>query len=101
MAINPRNPNELLVGTDGGVYRLTYTPSTGAVNIVGLNATLGITQFYAAAFHPTDPTRFGIIRRVFCLWNAGARHNPRRNNAKQRDTLDCVCRSTFRSRRGN
>jgi hypothetical protein len=76
-------------------------PSTGAVNIVGLNATLGITQFYAAAFHPTDPTRFGIIRRVFCLWNAGARHNPRRNNAKQRDTLDCVCRSTFRSRRGN
>jgi photosystem II stability/assembly factor-like uncharacterized protein len=57
MAINPRNPNELLVGTDGGVYRLTYTPSTGAVNIVGLNATLGITQFYAAAFHPTDPTR--------------------------------------------
>jgi photosystem II stability/assembly factor-like uncharacterized protein len=57
MAINPRNPNELLVGTDGGVYRLTYTPSMGAVNIVGLNATLGITQFYAAAFHPTDPTR--------------------------------------------
>jgi photosystem II stability/assembly factor-like uncharacterized protein len=57
MAINPRNPNELLVGTDGGVYRLTYTPSTGAVNIVGLNATLGITQFYAAAFHPTDPNR--------------------------------------------
>jgi len=57
MAINPRNPNELLIGTDGGVYRLTYTPSTGAVNIVGLNATLGITQFYAAAFHPNDPTR--------------------------------------------
>ena len=57
MAINPRNPNQLLIGTDGGVYRLTYTPSTGAVNIVGLNATLGITQLYWAAFHPTDPNR--------------------------------------------
>ncbi len=57
MAINPRNPNELLIGTDGGVYRLTYTPSTGAVNITGLNATLGITQLYWAAFHPTDPNR--------------------------------------------
>ncbi len=57
MAINPRNPNQLLIGTDGGVYRLTYTPSTGAVNIAGLNATLGITQLYWAAFHPTDPNR--------------------------------------------
>ncbi|MCS7301018.1 MAG: hypothetical protein NZ556_05640 [Fimbriimonadales bacterium] len=57
MAINPRNSNELLIGTDGGVYRLTYTPSTGAVNITGLNATLGITQLYWAAFHPTDPNR--------------------------------------------
>ncbi|MCX7992359.1 MAG: hypothetical protein N2651_01690, partial [Fimbriimonadales bacterium] len=37
MAVNPRNPNELLIGSDGGVYRLTYTPSTGAVNIAGLN----------------------------------------------------------------
>ncbi|MDW8052591.1 MAG: hypothetical protein RMJ83_08955, partial [Armatimonadota bacterium] len=57
MAINPRNPNELLIGNDGGVYRLTYNPSTGAVNIQGLNATLGITQIYWAAFHPTDPNR--------------------------------------------
>ncbi|MCS6924196.1 MAG: hypothetical protein NZM10_07465 [Fimbriimonadales bacterium] len=57
MAINPRNPNELLIGTDGGVYRLTYTPTTGNVSITGLNSTLGITQFYWAAFHPTDPNR--------------------------------------------
>lgn len=57
MAINPRNPNELLIGCDGGVYRLTYTPNTGAVNSTGLNATLGITQIYWAAFHPTDANR--------------------------------------------
>ncbi len=57
MAINPRTPNELLIGNDGGVYRLTYVPSTGAVNITGLNTTLGITQVYWAAFHPTDPNR--------------------------------------------
>ncbi len=56
-AVNPRNPNELLFGSDGGVYRLTYNPSTNAVSIVGLNSTLGITQFYAGAFHPTDPAR--------------------------------------------
>ncbi len=56
-AINPRNPNEALVGNDGGVYRLTYNPSTGAVSFTGLNITLGITQFYAAAFHPTNPSR--------------------------------------------
>ncbi len=57
MAVNPRNPNELLIGNDGGVYRLTYNPSTNAVSIVGLNSTLGITQFYAADFHPTSATR--------------------------------------------
>jgi photosystem II stability/assembly factor-like uncharacterized protein len=56
-AINPRNPNEALVGNDGGVYRMTYNPSTGEVSFTSLNATLGITQFYAADFHPTDPTR--------------------------------------------
>ncbi len=56
-AINPRNPNEALAGNDGGVYRLTYNLSTGTVSFTNLNATLGITQFYAADFHPTDATR--------------------------------------------
>ncbi len=54
-AVNPRNPNEALVGNDGGVYRMVYNPSTGTVNFTSLNANLGITQFYAAAFHPTNP----------------------------------------------
>ncbi len=56
-AINPRNPNEALAGNDGGVYRLVYNPSTGTVSYTSLNANLGITQFYAADFHPTDPNR--------------------------------------------
>lgn len=58
VAINPRNPNEVLVGNDGGVYRMTYTPSTGSATFnTTLNARLGITQFYKADYHPTDPTR--------------------------------------------
>ena len=54
-AINPRNPNEALVGNDGGVYRMIYNPNTGVVNFTSLNANLGITQFYAGAFYPNNP----------------------------------------------
>ncbi|MDO8588602.1 MAG: hypothetical protein Q7T82_16360 [Armatimonadota bacterium] len=43
--------NEALVGNDGGVYKY-IAPYT----FVSLNAGLGITQFYRADFHPTDPT---------------------------------------------
>ena len=60
LAINPSDPNTLLVGCDGGAYRFTYTPSAttaGTWNYVSLNAALGITQFYKAAFHPNDATR--------------------------------------------
>ncbi|MGV3724424.1 MAG: hypothetical protein ACO1SX_26320 [Actinomycetota bacterium] len=58
VAINPRNPNEVLVGNDGGVYRMSYTPSTGTATFnTTLNARLGITQFYKADYHPSDPTR--------------------------------------------
>lgn len=58
MAVNPTNPNDVLVGNDGGIYRLAYTPSSGTWAFdTTVSARLGITQFYRAAFHPTDPTR--------------------------------------------
>jgi fibronectin type 3 domain-containing protein len=57
MAIDPANPNQALVGNDGGVYGLTFTPSTGTWTFdTSLNKRVGVTQFYHAAFHPTDPT---------------------------------------------
>lgn len=55
-AINPRNPDESLIANDGGVYRLTFYPSSNYMYLEPyLNSTLGITQFYQAAYHPTNP----------------------------------------------
>ena len=57
LAVNPSDPNTLLVGCDGGAYRFAYDPNASTWNYTSLNAALGITQFYKAAFHPTDPNR--------------------------------------------
>lgn len=58
VAVNPKNPNEILVGNDGGVFRMTYAPSTDTVVFAtNLNGGLGITQFYKADYDPADPTR--------------------------------------------
>ena len=61
---DPFNPNELIVGCDGGVYGLTLDAANFDPKLEGknwkvdglLNKTLGITQIYFADFHPTDPT---------------------------------------------
>lgn len=57
LAVDPSNPNRIIIGNDGGVYRLDYNPSNDTWAITGLSKNLGITQFYAAAFHPTDPNQ--------------------------------------------
>lgn len=55
IAVNPNDPNELLVGNDGGIYKLQVDPTTHHASFdTTLNAKLTITQFYRAAFHPTD-----------------------------------------------
>jgi photosystem II stability/assembly factor-like uncharacterized protein len=56
LMVNPANANEALVGCDGGIYRLAFD-ARGNPSYAGLNAHLGVTQFYHADFHPTDPTR--------------------------------------------
>ncbi|MGV3614757.1 MAG: WD40/YVTN/BNR-like repeat-containing protein [Fimbriimonas sp.] len=54
-AVNPTNPNELLLGNDGGLYRATLSGNTWTVT--GLNEKLGITQFYNVVWHPTNKNR--------------------------------------------
>jgi photosystem II stability/assembly factor-like uncharacterized protein len=55
MAVNPRNPNDMMVGNDGGLYRLTFNPKQDTWLFDSTpNRSLGITQFYHAAFHPFD-----------------------------------------------
>jgi photosystem II stability/assembly factor-like uncharacterized protein len=58
MAVNPRNANDMLVGNDGGLYRLTFNPKNDSWFFdTSPNKGLGITQFYHAAFHPYDATK--------------------------------------------
>lgn len=55
IAINPSDPNELLIGNDGGIYKLQVDPANQHASFdTTLNAGVTITQFYRAAFHPTD-----------------------------------------------
>jgi hypothetical protein len=56
-AVNPRDPNQALLGNDGGVYGLTFDPATTSWNFrTDLSKDLGLTQFYKVAIHPTDPS---------------------------------------------
>lgn len=55
LAVNPANPDDILIGNDGGIYRGVRSGTTWS--IAGLSANLGITMFYNAVFHPTDLTR--------------------------------------------
>jgi len=58
MTVNPGNPNEMLIGNDGGVYLTTLNPANNTWTFdTTLNAELGLAQFYKADFHPTDPTQ--------------------------------------------
>ncbi len=54
-AVDPANPNKMLVGNDGGVYSLVYNPNTDASTFTPLNLTLGTFMFYDLAAHPTNP----------------------------------------------
>lgn len=55
LAVDPRDPDHLLVGSDGGAYDFRFSPGRDAWTWKSLNERLGVTQFYHAAFHPTDP----------------------------------------------
>lgn len=57
MVLDPTNPNRMLVCNDGGVYSVSVNTSTGVGTFTGLNANLGMTEFYYGDFHPTDANR--------------------------------------------
>ncbi len=56
-AVSPTDPTQCLDGNDGGVWRMniSWSGSTPTVTMTSLNASLGITQYYHIAPHPTDP----------------------------------------------
>jgi hypothetical protein len=56
LAVDPFDPNSLLLGDDGGVYNLTFMPDFGITTVVSLNSTLGVTQFYHISSSGTDAT---------------------------------------------
>lgn len=57
MAIFPTDPNKILVGCDGGLYKATYDAVNDKWTFPSLNGGadgLRITEFYHADFHPTN-----------------------------------------------
>jgi subtilisin-like proprotein convertase family protein len=52
--VHPTNPNEVLLGHDGGVFRSVFNPSNNTATMTGLNVELYVTQFYAMALHPSN-----------------------------------------------
>lgn len=57
IAVNPLNGDEVMLGGDGGIYRANNA-NQNSYTITPLNTELGgTTQFYDAAYHPTDKNR--------------------------------------------
>lgn len=54
--VNPNDPNDLLIGNDGGVYHLIFDPKQRLWTFQNnLNARLGMTMFYRIAVDPNNP----------------------------------------------
>jgi photosystem II stability/assembly factor-like uncharacterized protein len=57
IGFDPKDRNKAIVVNDGGAYSTLFAGGpTGGVNVTAsLNANLGVTQFYHADWHPTNP----------------------------------------------
>lgn len=57
VGFDPNNPARAIVVNDGGAYSTMFSGgANGSVSVTGpLNATLGVTQFYHADWHPINP----------------------------------------------
>lgn len=56
-AVSPTDGTQVLVGNDGGLFRLGFSWDVGTprVSLTSLNANLGISQIYELGPHPTNP----------------------------------------------
>jgi len=52
-AINPQNPDEVLISNDGGIYRMTYNPAANTWSYGYLSKNICVTTFYNGSYHPT------------------------------------------------
>jgi len=52
IAVNPLDPNSILVGNDGGIFNATFIPDLGSTTVFSINQSLGITQVYRADYSP-------------------------------------------------
>lgn len=57
IAFSRANDNHFAIGNDGGVSLVDLNPNTGAFTTYSTNLTLGITQLYSVAVHPTFESR--------------------------------------------
>lgn len=53
-AVDPNNPLNMLIGCDGGVFGLTYSPPTQAYTVTSMNRVYTTHQFYHISTHPTN-----------------------------------------------
>ncbi len=57
LAVNPKDPNEVMVGNDGGLYKAVYDPVGDKIAwTTTLNSKLYVTQFYTMDAFPNDNT---------------------------------------------
>lgn len=55
VTVDPTNPNAVMIGNDGGIYRYTFNPGTGTGIWDYLSSAIGLTMFYKMDVHPTNP----------------------------------------------
>lgn len=56
-ANHPSDPNTILIGNDGGIFRCLLNPATTSGTFSPLNDKISDVMFYSIALHPTDETR--------------------------------------------
>ncbi|MGB0980006.1 MAG: WD40/YVTN/BNR-like repeat-containing protein, partial [Croceimicrobium sp.] len=61
VVFKPGSSSTVLFGTDGGVYYTNSVATAGSSNVIsGRNLDYNVTQFYAAALHPTAGSNYAL-----------------------------------------
>lgn len=62
--VNPKDPNDVIAGNDGGVYRARFKPDKNVVNWSNLNSDLHVSELYAASAYTIDPANTAVIANL-------------------------------------